>query len=101
MTLVIHQRLAVDNYVVQEDEHELVEVLPEDIVLQRHEDARRVVQAHGQHVALEQALRRREGRLVAILFRDEDLAEARAQVDLLKYLALNSLSNSFSARGSG
>ena len=91
MLLVLLQRVAVHDDVVEEHQDEPVEEVREGVVHQLHEDARRVAQAHRQHVVLEQPLRRGEGRLVPIRLADEDLIEARAQVDLGEVLRLGQL----------
>ena len=80
--LVLLQRAAVDEDVVEEDEHELVQLLAEGVLHERHEGRRRVGQAHGQHQPLVVAVARRERRLAHVLRRHLDLPVAGAQVDL-------------------
>ena len=81
MLLVLLQRAAVDQNVVQEHQHELVELAAEGVLHERHELGRRVRQAHRQNQPLEVTVSRSEGRLRHVLCSDADLPVARAQVE--------------------
>ena len=76
------QRLAVDEDVVEEDEHTLIEEAAECLVHQVHEGGRRVGQAEWQHQKLVVPVACAEGGLRHILRRDADLMVAGAQIDL-------------------
>lgn len=91
MPLVVFQRVAVHDDVVQEDEHELIEVGAEGVVHERHEHAGRIAQAHREHGVLELALARHESSLVPILLCDQDLIEAGAEVDLAEVFGVREL----------
>ena len=79
---MIVERPAVDHDVVEEDQHAPVEELPEGVVHHVLEGGRRVGQAHREHGPLEVPVARAEGRLRAVLLRQGDLIEPRAEVDL-------------------
>jgi len=82
MSLVFLHGATVHEDIIQEDEHELVELLPESVLHERHELGRCVGQAHGEDQPLEVTVARRERRLSDVLRRHSDLPVARAQVEL-------------------
>ena len=82
MLLVLLQRPAVDEDVVEEDQHELVELLAEGGLHQRHELGRRVRQPHRQHEPLEVTVARGERGLLDALGRHANLPVAGPQVQL-------------------
>ena len=76
MPLVLLQRLAVDEDVVEEDEHEVVEERAEGLVHQVHEGGGRVGQPERQHEELEVPVARAERGLRHVLGVDADLVVA-------------------------
>ena len=80
------QRLAVDEDVVQEHDHEVVQVRPEHLLHEVHERGRRVGQAERQHEELVVPVPRAERGLRHVGRIDAHLVVARAQIDLAEVL---------------
>ena len=82
MVLVLFERLAVDEDVVEEHEDELVEEGAEGLVHEVHEGGGSVGQAEGEHEEFEVTVAGAEGGLGNVVGVDADLVVAGAEVNL-------------------